>query len=41
VRKLVIFLCEDVASKVWCCIRTTITCKNREHVIFGLTHGDE
>jgi len=30
-----------VASKVWCYIRTTITCKNRHHVVCDLAHGGE
>jgi len=33
VRKQFFFLCEVVASKVWCYIRTTITCKNRHHML--------
>ena len=41
VRKQFFFLCEVVASKVWCYIRTTITCKNRHHVLCGLAHGGE
>jgi len=41
VRKQFFFLCEVVASKAWCYIRTTITCKNRLHVICGLAHGGE
>jgi len=41
VRKQFFFLCEVVASKVWCYIRTTITCKNRHHVLRGLAHGGE
>ena len=39
VRKQFFFLCEVVASKVWCYIRTTITCKNRHHVLCSLAHG--
>jgi len=41
IRKQFFFLCEVVASKVWCYIRTTITSKNRHHVICGLAHGDD
>jgi len=41
VRKQFFFICEVVASKVWCYIRTTITSKNRHHVICGLAHGDD
>ena len=41
VRKQFFFLCEVVASKVWCYIRTTITCKNRHHVICGLERGGD
>jgi len=35
------YLSYVVASKVWYYIRTTITCKNRQHVICGLAHGGE
>jgi len=38
-QKTVLFLCEVVASNVCCYIRTTITSKNRHHVICGLAHG--
>jgi len=41
VRKQFFFLWEIAASKVWCYIRTTITCKNRHHVICGLASGGE
>jgi len=41
VRKQFFFLCEVPASKVWCYIRTTITCKNRHHVLCSLEHGGE
>jgi len=41
VRKQFFFKFEVVASKVWCYIRTTITSKNRHHVICGLAHGDD
>jgi len=40
-KKIVPFLCEVEASKVWCYIQATVTCKNRHHVIFGLAHGGE
>jgi len=41
VRRQFFFLCEVVVPKVWCYIQTTITCKNRHHVICGLAHGGE
>jgi len=41
VRKQFILLCEVVASKVWCHIGITITCKNRDRVICGLAHEGE
>jgi len=35
-KKTVLFLWEVAASKVWCYIQTTITCKNRHYVFCGL-----
>jgi len=41
VRKQFFFLCEVVASKVWCYIQAAVTCQNRHHVVCGLAHGGE
>jgi len=35
-QKTDLFLCEVVASSVWCYIQATVTCKNRYHVICRL-----
>jgi len=40
-KKAVPFLMRIVASKVWCYIQATTTCKNRHHVICDLAHGSE
>jgi len=39
VRKQFLFLCEALASKLWCYIQATVTCKNRHRVVRSLAHG--